>query len=49
MHVAQYERHGSIIAFLQQYLSEVNEYGYPAAAMEQEAIAFAESVFPSRT
>jgi hypothetical protein len=48
-HVAQYDRHGSIIAFLQQYLSEVNEYGYPAAAMEQEAIAFAESVFPTRT
>lgn len=49
MHVAQYERHGSIMAFLQQYLSEVNEYGYPAAAMEQEAIAFAESLFPKTT
>jgi len=47
MHVAQYERLGSIPAFLQQYLSEVNEYGYPAAPMEQEAIAFAEMVFPS--
>jgi ribulose-5-phosphate 4-epimerase/fuculose-1-phosphate aldolase len=47
MHVAQYERHGSIPAFLQQYLSEVNQYGYPAAPMEQEAVAFAESVFPS--
>lgn len=47
--VAQYDRHGSIIAFLQQYLSEVNEYGYPAAAIEQEAIAFAKSVFPTRT
>jgi hypothetical protein len=46
-HVAQYERHGSIAAFLQQYLSEVNQYGYPAAPMEQEAIAFAESEFPS--
>jgi len=46
MHVAQYERHGSILAFLRQYLSEVNEYGYPAAPMEQEAIAFAGTVFP---
>lgn len=46
-HVEQYERYGSIPAFLQQYLSEVNQYGYPAAPMEQEAIAFAESVFPS--
>lgn len=47
MHVAQYERHGSIPAFLQQYLNEVNQYGYPANPMEQEAVAFAESVFPS--
>jgi hypothetical protein len=46
MHVAQYERLGSIPAFLQQYLSEVNQYGYPAAPMEQEAIAFAEREFP---
>jgi hypothetical protein len=36
------------MAFVQQYLSEVNQYGYPAAAMEQEAIVFAGSVFPSR-
>ena len=48
MHVAQYERHGSILAFLKRYLSEVNEYGYPAAPMEREAIAFAENEFPSR-
>lgn len=47
-HVAQFERCGSIRAFLQQYLSEVNEHGYPAAPMEQEAIAFADSVFPSK-
>jgi hypothetical protein len=46
-HVEQYERYGSIPVFLQQYLSEVNQYGYPAAPMEQEAIVFAESVFPS--
>jgi len=37
-----------IIAFLQKYLSEVNDCGYPAAPAEQEAIAFAESVFPRR-
>jgi len=45
-HVEQYERYGSVLAFLKQYLSEVNKYGYPAAPLEQEAIAFAESVFP---
>jgi hypothetical protein len=45
MHVAQYERHGSLLAFLQQYLSEVNEYGYPAAPMEHEAIVFADKLF----
>jgi len=45
-HVEQYERYGSILAFLKQYLSEINKYGYPAAPLEQEAIAFAESVFP---
>ncbi len=45
-HVAQYERYGSIPAFLQQYLAEVNQFGYPANPMEQEAVAFAESVFP---
>ncbi len=45
-HVAQYERLGSILAFLQQYLTEVNQHGYPAAPMEQEAIAFAETEFP---
>lgn len=47
-HVAQYQSHGSIQAFLQQYLAEVNQYGYPANPMEQEAVAFAESVFPSQ-
>jgi hypothetical protein len=45
MHVAQYERHGSLLAFLQQYLSEVNDYGYPAAPMEHEAIVFADKLF----
>ncbi len=46
-HVAQYERLGSIPAFLQQYLSEVSQHGYPSAPMELEAIAFAESEFPN--
>jgi Domain of unknown function (DUF4157) len=47
-HVAQYERLGGIPAFLQQYLSEVNQHGYPAAPMEQEVVAFAESEFPTQ-
>lgn len=47
-HVAQYERLGSIPAFLQHYLLEVNQHGYAAAPMEQEAITFAESEFPSQ-
>ena len=38
VHVAQYERLGSIRAFLQQYLYEVITIGYPDAPMEQEAI-----------
>jgi hypothetical protein len=46
-HVAQYERHGGIPGFLHHYLAEVNQHGYPAAPMEQEAVAFAESVFPT--
>ena len=41
------ERHGSILAFLRQYLSEINEYGYSASPMEQEAIVFAEKLFPN--
>ncbi len=47
-HVAQYENCGSIAAFLQTYLSEVNEHGYPQAPMEQEAIIFAEKEFPAK-
>lgn len=38
VHVAQYERLGSIQAFLQQYLYEVVTVGYQSAPMEQEAI-----------
>jgi hypothetical protein len=44
-HVAQYETHGSILAFLKQYLSEVNEYGYPNNPMEQEAVVFGKGAF----
>jgi hypothetical protein len=46
-HVAQYERLGSIPAFLQQYLAEVNHYGYLSSPMELEAAAFAENEFPT--
>jgi hypothetical protein len=45
-HVAQYERHGSILAFLQRYLFEVNEFRYPETPMEQDAVAFVEYIFP---
>jgi len=37
-HVAQYERLGGVQQFLQQYLYEVMNIGYPEAPMEQEAI-----------
>jgi hypothetical protein len=43
-HVAQYERMGSIEAFLRQYLKECNTIGYPEAPMEQEAIAVAKKI-----
>ena len=36
-HTMQYERLGSIEAFLRQYLHECITIGYPAAPMEQEA------------
>jgi len=38
VHTGQYERCGSILAFLRQYLHECLTIGYPAAPMEQEAI-----------
>ncbi len=38
-HTAQYERLGGIRPFLRQYLLECLTIGYPAAPMEQEAIA----------
>jgi hypothetical protein len=42
VHTAQYERFGSIIAFLRQYLRECLTVGYPAAPLEQEAILTSE-------
>jgi len=39
-HVAQYERLGGVDGFLAKYLAEVNEYGYDAAPLELEAVAF---------
>jgi len=38
VHTGQYERFGSVGAFLRQYLSECLSMGYPAAPLEQEAI-----------
>ncbi|MEO5753786.1 MAG: hypothetical protein ABIR38_03675 [Chthoniobacterales bacterium] len=47
-HTAQYERFGGIEPFLQQYLAEYLTVGYPAGAMEQEAIAAARRLHASR-
>lgn len=41
VHTAQYERLGGIETFLRQYLLECLQVGYPAAPLEQEAIAMA--------
>jgi hypothetical protein len=38
VHTGQYERRGSVHAFLREYLHECLTIGYPAAPMEQEAI-----------
>ena len=38
VHTFQYERLGSVEAFLAQYLQECLTIGYPAAPLEQEAI-----------
>jgi hypothetical protein len=43
---AQYERLGGIKNFLQQYLHECVTIGYPAAPMEQEAIAAQKRICP---
>jgi hypothetical protein len=45
VHTGQYERFGSIAAFLRQYLSECVTIGYPAAPLEQEAIIRSEKLF----
>ena len=38
VHTAQYERFGSPLAFLAEYIRQVQAQGYPAADLEQEAI-----------
>jgi hypothetical protein len=45
VHTGQYERFGSIAAFLRQYLSECLTIGYPGAPLEQEAIIRSERLF----
>lgn len=37
-HTAQYERLGSLRAFLQQYIRECLQVGYPVSPLEQEAV-----------
>lgn len=44
VHVAQYERLGSIGQFLQKYLQECITIGYPQAPMEQEAITLSSKI-----
>jgi hypothetical protein len=44
VHTMQYERLGGVEPFLRQYLFECLTIGYPAAPMEQEAIAAAQSL-----
>ncbi|HEY3897459.1 MAG TPA: hypothetical protein VGM54_02540 [Chthoniobacter sp.] len=45
VHTGQYERFGSVAAFLRQYLSECLTIGYPEAPLEQEAIIRSEELF----
>lgn len=47
VHVGQYERCGSASAFLTKYFSQCIVDGYPAAAMEQEAILRSAELFRS--
>ena len=44
VHVAQYERFGSVSAFLDPYLRECLDPGYPLGPMEQEAILTADRI-----
>ena len=43
-HVDQYERHGTISAFLERYLLEYSEFGYLDSPLEREAEWFAENL-----
>jgi hypothetical protein len=49
VHTGQYERHGSVLAFLRQYLYECLTIGYSAAPMEQEAIVISARLFEDST
>lgn len=49
VHTEQYERLGGIEPFLRQYLGECLTIGYPAAPMEQEAIAAASRLESNRS
>jgi len=44
VHVGQYERLGSIEAFLSHYLKECVDPGYPLGPMEQEAVLTARKI-----
>jgi hypothetical protein len=44
VHTAQYERLGSPLSFLRQYLGECLGVGYPEAPLEQEAIRLSEAL-----
>lgn len=44
VHVSQYEKAGSLETFLQAYLQQVIQVGYPAAPLEQEAIRIARGI-----
>ena len=47
-HTAQYERFGSILAFLRQYLTECLTIGYANAPMELEAANIAERILSTK-
>jgi hypothetical protein len=47
VHTAQYERYGSTSGFLQAYLGQCLISGYPAAALEREAIELSAALAPS--
>ncbi len=49
VHVAQYERFGSIKNFLKQYLFEIIQHGYSTAPLEIEAYRFVKSLYGSKT